>query len=107
MSDQGYGFRFHGRGPVCAVQAFATKSGKDIITVVIKLEGKWEQYIPIKCFGALAEEASVLKPGQVVSVKGRLGGRGRGCAGSSGPCWSSSGARGRTSGASTDARCRP
>jgi single-stranded DNA-binding protein len=52
-----------------------SKAGKTILTLICETQGQYPQLVPIKVFGRLAEQASAWKPGSVLSVSGRLGGR--------------------------------
>jgi hypothetical protein len=74
MSDD-TGFTFTGRGLFIRADKFVTKAGKDIITLILEVDGRFPQKVPIKVFGRLAETAGSLKPGEIVEVTGRLGGR--------------------------------
>ena len=69
------GFSFDGRGRLDRIDTFTTKAGKDIITLVLQVEGTYPQLVPIKFFGRLADEAGALTKGDVVEVTGHLGGR--------------------------------
>lgn len=69
------GFTFQGSGTVNRVDTFVSKAGKEILTVVVETGGQWPQLVPIKAFGRTAEYVRNLKPGDVVSIKGNLGGR--------------------------------
>jgi single-stranded DNA-binding protein len=69
------GFQFDGRGRLDRIDTFTTKAGKDIITLVLQVEGTYPQLVPIKFFGRLADEAGALTKGDVVEVTGHLGGR--------------------------------
>jgi single-stranded DNA-binding protein len=75
MSTDKTGFTFDGKGTLLRVEHFTTKTGKDIVTLIFEVEGKWPQFVPVKVFGRMAEQASSWKPGTVLSVSGRLGGR--------------------------------
>lgn len=68
-------FTFQGRGTLKRVDTFVSKAGKSIITLVFETQGQYPQLVPIKVFGRLAEQASDWKPGMVLAVSGRLGGR--------------------------------
>jgi single-stranded DNA-binding protein len=72
MSDD---FTFQGQGTLLRVDTFVSKAGKPILTLIFETKGQYPQLIPIKVFGRLAEQASAWKPGMVLSVNGRLGGR--------------------------------
>lgn len=69
------GFAFDGRGRLDRIDTYTTKAGKDIITLVLQVEGTFPQLVPIKFFGRMAEEARSCKVGDVLEVTGRLGGR--------------------------------
>ena len=69
------GFEFSGSGRIDRIDTFTTKSGKDIITLVLQVEGTYPKLVPIKFFGRTAEAASALTVGDVVEVTGHLGGR--------------------------------
>lgn len=68
-------FTFHGQGTLLRVDTFVSKAGKPILTLIFETKGQYPQMIPIKVFGRLAEQASAWKPGAVLAVSGRLGGR--------------------------------
>jgi single-stranded DNA-binding protein len=68
-------FTFQGQGTLKRVDTFVSKAGKSIITLVFETEGQYPQLVPIKVFGRLAEQADDWKPGMVLAVSGRLGGR--------------------------------
>lgn len=68
-------FTFQGRGILKRVDTFVSKAGKSIITLIFETQGQYPQLVPIKVFGRLAEQASAWKPGAVLAVSGRLGGR--------------------------------
>jgi single-stranded DNA-binding protein len=72
MSDD---FTFHGQGTLSRVDTFVSKAGKSIVTLIFETKGQYPQLIPIKVFGRLAEQAAEWKPGMVLAVNGRLGGR--------------------------------
>ena len=74
MNNQG-DFTFQGQGTLKRIDTFVSKAGKSILTLVFEIEGQYPQLIPIKVFGRLAEQASAWKPGVVLAVTGRLGGR--------------------------------
>ena len=73
-SDTG-GFIFEGEGTLRRIDSFVSKSGKTILTLICETQGQYPQLVPIKVFGRLVEQASSWKPGSVLSVSGRLGGR--------------------------------
>ena len=68
-------FTFQGKGTLKRIDTFVSKAGKSILTLVFETGGQYPQLIPIKVFGRLAEQASSWKPGVMLSVSGRLGGR--------------------------------
>ena len=68
-------FTFQGRGTLKRVDTFVSKAGKSILTLVFETQGQYPQLVPIKVFGRLAEQAASWKPGSVLAVSGRLGGR--------------------------------
>jgi single-stranded DNA-binding protein len=68
-------FTFQGQGTLKRIDTFVSKAGKSILTLIFETDGQYPQLIPIKVFGRLAEQASAWKPGMVLSVNGRLGGR--------------------------------
>jgi len=68
-------FTFRGQGTLLRVDTFVSKAGKPILTLIFETKGQYPQLIPIKVFGRLAEQASAWKPGAVLAVSGRLGGR--------------------------------
>jgi hypothetical protein len=74
MND-GDEFAFHGQGVLKRIDSFVSKAGKPILTLVIETGGQYPQLVPIKVFGRLADQASGWKPGDVLAVRGRLGGR--------------------------------
>ena len=69
------GFRFKGQGKLNRIDTFTTKAGKEVLTLIFEEAGQWPQWIPIKVFGRAVEMASDCKPGDIVAVTGRLGGR--------------------------------
>ena len=68
-------FTFQGKGTLKRIDTFVSKAGKSILTLVFETGGQYPQLVPIKVFGRLAEQASSWKPGMMLSVSGRLGGR--------------------------------
>ena len=68
-------FTFQGQGMLKRIDTFVSKAGKSILTLIFEIQGQYPQLIPIKVFGRLAEQAADWKPGAVLSVTGRLGGR--------------------------------
>jgi single-stranded DNA-binding protein len=72
MSDD---FTFQGQGTLLRIDTFMSKAGKPILTLIFETKGQYPQLIPIKVFGRLAEKAAGWKPGSVLAVNGRLGGR--------------------------------
>jgi hypothetical protein len=68
-------FTFQGQGTLKRIDTFVSKAGKSILTLVFEVQGQYPQLIPIKVFGRLAEQATAWKPGSVLAVTGRLGGR--------------------------------
>ena len=68
-------FTFQGEGTLQRIDTFVSKAGKSILTLVFETKGQYPQLVPIKVFGRLAEQAAAWKPGTVLSVNGRLGGR--------------------------------
>jgi single-stranded DNA-binding protein len=75
MEDTEQGFRFEGQGTLVKIDIFTTKAGKDIQTLILRVGGEYPQLVPVKVLGRLAEEVGDWKPGNVLHVKGRLGGR--------------------------------
>lgn len=69
------GFAFDGRGRLEKIETFTTKNGKDIVTLMLRVEGMYPQLVPVKFFGRIAEDAKEIDVGEVVEVTGRLGGR--------------------------------
>jgi single-stranded DNA-binding protein len=72
MSDD---FTFQGQGSLLRIETFTSKAGKPVLTLIFETKGQYPQLIPIKAFGRLAERAAAWKPGMVLAVNGRLGGR--------------------------------
>jgi single-stranded DNA-binding protein len=68
-------FTFQGQGTLLRVDTFVSRAGKPILTLIFETKGQYPQLIPIKVFGRLAEQAAAWKPGSVLAVSGRLGGR--------------------------------
>ena len=68
-------FTFQGQGTLLRIDTFVSRAGKNILTLIFEIKGQYPQFIPIKVFGRLAEQAASWKPGMVLAVKGRLGGR--------------------------------
>ena len=75
MSNNTDDFTFQGQGKLKRIDTFVSKAGKPVLTLIFEIEGQYPQLIPIKVFGRLAEEAAAWKPGSVLAVTGRLGGR--------------------------------
>lgn len=69
------GFTFEGSGRLDRIDTFVTKSNKEIVTLVLQVEGTYPQLVPIKFFGRLADEAKEASQGDVIEVTGHLGGR--------------------------------
>jgi single-stranded DNA-binding protein len=69
------GFSFEGQGTLDRVDTFTAKSGKNILTLVLRVGGQYPQLIPVKVFGRTADEAGEWHVGNVLRVSGRLGGR--------------------------------
>jgi single-stranded DNA-binding protein len=72
MSDD---FTFNGQGTLLRIDTFVSRAGKPVVTLIFETKGQYPQLIPIKVFGRLAEQAAAWKPGSVLAVSGRLGGR--------------------------------
>ena len=70
-----HGFTFQGTGKIDRVDTYVSKSGKEVITLIFKIDGQYPAYIPIKFFGRLADDANDFKAGDIVEVSGELGGR--------------------------------
>ena len=68
-------FTFQGQGTLQRIDTFESKAGKTIQTLICETLGQYPQLVPIKVFGRLAEQASAWKPGSVLSLSGRRGGR--------------------------------
>jgi single-stranded DNA-binding protein len=68
-------FTFQGEGTLLRIDTFVSKAGKSILTLIFEQQGQYPQFIPIKVFGRLADQAAAWTPGSVLSVRGRLGGR--------------------------------
>ncbi|MEO5769278.1 MAG: DUF3127 domain-containing protein [Polyangia bacterium] len=68
-------FTFQGQGTLKRIDTFVSKAGKPILTLIFETGGQYPQMIPIKVFGRLADDATAWKPGSVLAVTGRLGGR--------------------------------
>jgi single-stranded DNA-binding protein len=66
---------FELEGIVRKVEKFVSKAGKEIITLIVDVDGQYPQTIPVKCFGRLAGQSSGWKPGATLEITGRLGGR--------------------------------
>lgn len=73
MSDEKN--RFEYQGELVRVDRFVTAKNKTILTLVFETGGQWPQWIAAKCFGRICEQAADWKPGIVLKVTGRLGGR--------------------------------
>lgn len=69
------GFEFTGSGRVDRVDTYTTKAGKQIVTVVVQVEGAYPKLVPIKFWGRTADDAAQLKKGDVIDASGHLGGR--------------------------------
>jgi single-stranded DNA-binding protein len=74
MSDKKIN-RFDYTGKLTRVETFTSKAGKPIRTLVFHEPGQWEQWIAVKVFGRLAEQASDWTPGTILEIRGHLGGR--------------------------------
>ena len=74
-NDTDQEFTFSGQGTLDRIDTFTSKAGKEILTLVFRTGGQYPQLIPIKVFGRMVDEANDWKPGNVLSVTGRLGGR--------------------------------
>ena len=74
-NDTDQEFKFTGQGTLDRIDTFVSKAGKDILTLVLRTGGQYPQLVPIKAFGRLAEEVRDYKPGNVLRVTGRMGGR--------------------------------
>jgi hypothetical protein len=57
------------------IDTFETKTGKKILTLILDVDGKFPQKVPVKLFGRLAEEFGTCAPGTMLAIAGRLGGR--------------------------------
>jgi len=68
-------FTFQGQGTLQRIDTFTSKAGKPILTLVLETGGQYPQLVPIKVFGRLADQAAGWKPGAVLAIRGRLGGR--------------------------------
>jgi hypothetical protein len=68
-------FTFQGQGKLKQIDTFVSKAGKSVLTLIFEIGGQYPQLVPIKVFGRLAEEAAAWKPGSILAVTGRLGGR--------------------------------
>ena len=68
-------FTFQGQGTLKRIDTFTSKAGKTILTLIFETDGQYPQLVPIKVFGRLAEQSASWKPGTLLSVNGRLGGR--------------------------------
>jgi single-stranded DNA-binding protein len=68
-------FTFQGTGKLDRIDSFVSKAGKTILTLVFATGGQYPQMVPIKVFGRLAEQAGDWKPGDILEITGRLGGR--------------------------------
>jgi hypothetical protein len=69
------GFAFEGSGRLARKDTYTTKSGKEILTLVVQVEGTYPQLVPIKFFGRMADQANALTIGDVIEVTGHMGGR--------------------------------
>ena len=52
------GFTFQGQGTLLRVDTFVSRAGKPILTLIFEIKGQYPQFIPIKVFGRLAEQAA-------------------------------------------------
>jgi hypothetical protein len=68
-------FTFEGAATVKRVDPFVSKNGKSMPTLVLETDGQYPQLVPCKAFRDMAEEVEALKPGQIVKVRCRVGGR--------------------------------
>lgn len=62
-------------GKVERVEKFTSKNGKDIYTIILAVDGKYPQLVPLKCFGRQGDDARDLQHGTGIVVTGHLGGR--------------------------------
>jgi hypothetical protein len=67
--------KFEVVGEIASFEVFVTKGGKEIVTMVLEVPGKWPQYVPVKLFGGLASKWQGEGKGHIVKVAGKLGGR--------------------------------
>ena len=69
--------RFDLTGTLNRIDSFETKTGKTILTLILDVEkdSKYPQIVPCKIFGRMVDMASDWKPGDILEVTGRLGGR--------------------------------
>lgn len=51
------------------------KGGKVFLTLVLDVEGNYPQIVPFRLWGRTVEEAKDWRPGDVLRIKGKLGGR--------------------------------
>lgn len=70
------GFRFEGAGQLLRRDVFETKTGKEIVTLVLEVQGgKFKQLIPIKLFGEQANKYADIPLGSKLRIRGNIGGR--------------------------------
>lgn len=69
------GFSFEGQGTFERIETYTPPSGKEILTIIVRVDGQYPQIIPFKVFGHTADDAREIAPGTMVHITGRLGGR--------------------------------
>ena len=67
-------FTFTGRATVHKVEKKQTKSGSNVVTLVVAFEGRRPELIPVTCFSRLADAVSGYEYGTPVVVSCRVGG---------------------------------
>lgn len=72
MSDTN---RFEIQGLFSRLEKFTSKAGKEFLTLILDVDGKYPQVVPIKLWGKTAEQSRSWKEGDELRVIGRLGGR--------------------------------
>lgn len=72
MSDTNH---FEIEGKFLRIDTREGKGGKVFETLVIEVDGKYQQFVPFRLWGHSANTAKTLHQGDVLRIKGKLGGR--------------------------------
>ena len=69
------GSSFTLRGTLRRIDSIPTKTGNDILVLIVDVDGQYPQVVPVKVFGRTCDDARNLETGARVEITGRLGGR--------------------------------